>query len=280
MMMWLKARLGSFLMQTRSPREVPLSDLGQLSKNLMPGDVILVEGLTRVSDVIRWVTHSPWTHAALYVGKLEMIQDPDLREAILAHYQGPEDVPLLVESYLNVGTIIQPITVYEQHHLRIARPRALTDRDADCVVRYAISRLGVPYDVRQILDLLRFLFPWFILPRRWRSSLFEMSVGENTKTVCSTMIAEAFAQVPFPILPLVRKTEQGQSHFYRRNPKLCTPSDFDYSPYFDIIKYPYFDAGTDGQYSLIAWRAASELQDTQPGLYLDPESKSEARTSS
>ena len=89
------------------------------------------------------------------------------------------------------------------------------------------------------------------------------------------MIAEAFAQVSFPILPLVRKDESGQSYFYRRNPKLCTPSDFDYSPYFDIVKYPYFDPGTDGQYSLIKWRAASELGAAHAGLYLDPEPKSE-----
>ena len=188
-MMWLKNRLSAFLMQARSPRDVPLSDIEQLAQNLKAADVVLVEGLTRVSDVIRWVTHSPWTHAALHIGRLDQIDDPALRAVVERHYQGPSDVPLLVESYLNEGTIVQPISVYSHHHLRIARPRGLKPQDASAVVAYAISRVGVPYNVRQIFDLLRFLFPWFILPRRWRSSLFELNPGSNTKTVCSTMIA-------------------------------------------------------------------------------------------
>ena len=33
-MMWLKNRLSAFLMQARSPRDVPLSDIEQLAQNL------------------------------------------------------------------------------------------------------------------------------------------------------------------------------------------------------------------------------------------------------
>ena len=155
-MMWLKNRLSTFLMQARPPRDVPLSDIHQLSQNLEAADVVLVEGLTRVSDVIRWVTHSPWTHAALHIGRLDQIEDSALRAVVERHYRGPNDVPLLVESYLNEGTIVQPISVYSHHHLRIARPRGLKPQDANAVVAYAISRVGVPYNVRQIFDLLRF----------------------------------------------------------------------------------------------------------------------------
>ena len=267
-MMWLKNRLSAFLMQARSPRDVPLSDINHLSNNLEAADVVLVEGLTRVSDVIRWVTHSPWTHAALHIGSLDQINDPELREIVERYYQGPSDVPLLVESYLNEGTIVQPISVYSHYHLRIARPRGLKSQDSNAVIAYAISRVGVPYNVRQIFDLLRFLFPWFILPRRWRSSLFELNPGSNTKTVCSTMIAEAFGEVQFPILPLVKRADRGRSHFFRRNPKLCTPSDFDYSPYFDIVKYPYFDADANGNYALIDWHDAAELSQEEKDLYV------------
>ena len=109
-MMWLKNRLSAFLMQARSRRDVPLSDIEQLSQNLKAADVVLVEGLTRVSDVIRWVTHSPWTHAALHIGRLDQIDDPALRAVVERHYQGPSNVPLLIESYLNEGTIVQPIS--------------------------------------------------------------------------------------------------------------------------------------------------------------------------
>jgi hypothetical protein len=136
-------------------------------------------------------------------------------------------------------------------------------------VEYAISRLGAAYDVRQIFDLLRFLFPWFILPRRWRSSLFQLKTGKSTATVCSTMIAEAFGQVQFPILPLVVRQSDGSARFYRRNPKLCTPSDFDYSPYFDIIKYPLTGNFSGTRYDQIDWHSMTELTPQQQGLYVD-----------
>ena len=67
------------------------------------------------------------------------------------------------------------------------------------------------------------------------------------------MIAEAFAAVEFPILPLVQRNEQGRVRLYRRNPKLCTPSDFDYSPYFEIIKYPFYDFTDNPGYKLLPW---------------------------
>ena len=67
------------------------------------------------------------------------------------------------------------------------------------------------------------------------------------------MIAEAFAAVQFPLLPLVQRGEGEQMQLYRRNPKLCTPSDFDYSPYFEIIKYPFFDLTEHAGYRLLPW---------------------------
>jgi hypothetical protein len=141
------------------------------------------------------------------------------------------------------------------------------------VVRYAVSRLGVDYDVRQILDLARFLFPWTIMPRRWRSSLFQHNAGSSTRTVCSTMIAEAFAFVQFPILPLVKHYEDDQLQMFRRNPKLCTPSDFDYSPYFEIIKYPFVDFHYHDDYHLLPWHGTGELDESELHMYMDPESQ-------
>jgi len=266
-MKWLSERITRFLNAERLKPGHPLSDLATLKRTTIPGDVILVEGVSRVSDVIRWVTLSPWTHAALSVGCLRDIRIPELRDQLSAHFDGPDDEPLLVESFLGRGTIVQPLATYEGYHLRMARPSGLKRADAERVVAYAISRIGAPYDVRQIFDLLRFLFPWFILPKRWRSSLFARNSGTATKTVCSTMIAQAFGQVQFPILPLVVR-QDGGLRFYRRNPKLCTPSDFDYSPYFEIIKYPLLD---QRGYDAIDWHAMSELDEGQQGLYVDLE---------
>jgi hypothetical protein len=87
------------------------------------------------------------------------------------------------------------------------------------------------------------------------------------------MIAESFAFVQFPILPLVKESEDDNLQLFRRNPKLCTPSDFDYSPYFEIIKCPFVDFRHDQDYHLLPWEGSSELSDEETKLYIDPDSK-------
>ena len=44
------------------------NSLANLKEQLRTGDVILVEGDQRVSQVIRYLTQSSWSHSALYVG--------------------------------------------------------------------------------------------------------------------------------------------------------------------------------------------------------------------
>ena len=41
--------------------------------------------------------------------------------------------------------------------------------------------------------------------------------------------------------------------FYQRNPRRFTPRDFDYSAYFDIIKYPYIDLDNTAVYQQLPW---------------------------
>ncbi len=267
----------NWLNSERSARKYPLSDYERICYELKPCDVVLIEGRTRVSDVIGWITQSPWTHAALYIGRIHDIEDKELSEIISNHYDGDAADRLVIESILGRGTLVQSLQAYESEHMRICRPSRLALKDSKQVRRYAISRLGVDYDVRQIFDLARFLFPWFILPRRWRSSLFESNTGTSARTVCSTMIAEAFAYVQFPILPLVKQSEEDNVQLFRRNPRLCTPSDFDYSPYFEIIKYPFVDFRHDQDYHMLPWNGSTELSDEENDLYIDPNIKPDAR---
>ena len=51
--------------------ELPPNDFKQLCYEIRPGDIILVEGRSRVSEVIKLITQSPWTHSALYIGHLQ-----------------------------------------------------------------------------------------------------------------------------------------------------------------------------------------------------------------
>ncbi len=244
----------NWLTYERPPNPIPMSDFERMRYEIKPGDVILIEGRSRASDVIKNITQSRWSHAALYIGRVHEIENPLHRQRVKEYFDGQPDVQLIIESELGRGTIVRPLSAYDRDHMRICRPRDITFGDAQKVINYAISRLGSDYDIRQIFDLLRFLFPWLIMPRKWRSSLFTTRVGKSTKTVCSTMIAEAFGSIQYPILPLVRRSENHEIKIYRRNPKLCTPSDFDYSPYFDIIKYPFMNfAQSQPHYRLLPW---------------------------
>ena len=142
---------------------------------------------------------------------------------------------------------------YRKDHVRICRPTGLMPEDAQEVVSHTIDHLGLDYDVRHLLDLARFFFPWTILPRRWRSSLFEHNAGAPTRTVCSSLLASAFNCVDFPILPFIDRDDDGSVRFFKRNPRLFTPKDFDYSPYFDIIKYPYLGLDELSVYRRLPW---------------------------
>lgn len=254
------------------PRAIPLSDFERISYEIRMGDVLLIEGRSRISRIIRAVTLSPWTHAVLYIGRVASIEDPELRELIKANYDGSDSDQLILEAVLGKGTVISPLSLYKNEHIRICRPRALSRKDALKVLAFGLQRLGADYSIRHILDLARFLFPWGLLPRRWRSSLFNHNADVPTKQICSAMIAEAFNSVRFPLLPLIHKLPDGKIELIPRNPRLYTPSDFDYSPYFEIIKYPFFELSERSIYQELPWNQEGVISNDSEGLYI-PEHK-------
>ena len=215
-----------------------INNFEQMLNSLRPSDVILFEGRSRVGEVIKIITLSQWTHAALYIGTQRNLKNPSAQALVKKHYQGDPNLPLVVESLLGYGTIINPITNYKEDNLRICRPTNLSHHDQEKVVCFATEHLGMNYDVRQLLDLARFMFPYAILPRQWRSSLFQHNAGRPTNIVCSSMIARCFQSVNYPILPTVKADNNDRIVFHKRNFRLFVPADFDYSPYFNILKFP------------------------------------------
>lgn len=239
----IKAKLTHWISYEPENADILPYDFTRMCQQIKPGDVLLVEGRSRISTIIRTITQSPWTHAALYIGRLIDIEDDELVNKIKHYHPEVEDKSqLIVESLLDRGTVITPLSEYGQHHLRICRPIGLIPDDNDLVIRFMINALGQAYNVRHILDLARFLLPWSILPRRWGSSLFRTSSGQADSGICTSLIAEAYYAVQFPILPFVKQDkEEGSYEIFHRNPYLFSPKDFDYSPYFEIIKYPLFN---------------------------------------
>jgi len=195
---------------------------------MKPGDVLLVEGNQRFSTGIKYLTQSNWSHAAIYIGS----------------YKGEEH--MLLEADLEKGVIILPLSFYGKDHTRVCRPVNLSDDDCRTVIDYCLTRLGHTYDLKNIFDLARYLLPIFPIPTRFKRSMLTFGSGDPTKAICSSLIADAFQKVHYPIIPVVsdRKT------YKKRHPSFYVPSDFDRSPYFDIIK-PTVYCGFD--YKKVDW---------------------------
>jgi hypothetical protein len=58
-----------------------INNMGKLYSVIRKGDVVLVEGQSEISRMIKLFTQSFWSHAALYVGD-ELLK----REGILTNY--------------------------------------------------------------------------------------------------------------------------------------------------------------------------------------------------
>lgn len=230
-------RIGNTLVKflskpVRQSIQVAMVTQEQLLANLQPADVLLVEGNTRISTAIKYLTQSNWSHAALYIGNTL-----------------PNDAPwklpqVLVEADLKEGVRAVTIAQYAQMHTRICRPIGLNDDDRKHIVNYAITRIGQQYDLKNIFDLARYLLPTFPTPRRFRRRLLALGSGNPTRAICSTLIAQAFMSIHYPILPEVQRTwsdslmhNDCHSEIYHiRHHSLYTPRDFDISPFFEIIK--------------------------------------------
>src|SRR5678815_4939324 len=95
---------------------------------LQKGDILLVEGDQRVSEVIKYLTQSSWSHSALYVGDELLRRFPDRRTALVDQY-GIEAEHMIVEALMEGGVIASPLVKYGHMNLRVCRPRSLRAED-------------------------------------------------------------------------------------------------------------------------------------------------------
>jgi hypothetical protein len=204
-----------------------------VAMTIRPADVLLVEGArSKINSAIRYLTQSTWSHAALYVG-------------LGANLGTRDGEPLvLIEAELGKGVIASPLSKFNTYNTRICRPVGLTPEDRNAVVRYATERIGYDYDLKNIIDLMRYFLPQPPVPASWRRRMIALGSGEPTRAICSSLIAQAFESVGYPILPDVRRVddESRREILHIRHHSLYAPRDFDVSPFFAIIK-PTIETG-------------------------------------
>lgn len=247
----LGMRLAQYLSRPRPHAQMGMpTDRHLLAQCLRPGDVLLVDGSSRVSGAIKYLTQSTWSHAAFFVG-------PPLggADALGQPY-------LLIEADMLQGVCKRPLSHYQGYHTRICRPSALSAADLQRLLTEVTSKLGEQYDLKNVWDLARYLLPAPPVPTHWRRQMIALGSGDPTRAICSSLIAEAFQSVGYPVLPAItqdcridRARHQAvvQEIFHIRDRSLYAPRDFDVSPYFDIVK-PGLTADFD--YHHIQWADA------------------------
>jgi hypothetical protein len=147
-----------------------------------------------------------------------------LRDQVLANFGELAD-RLVVEALTDEGVIAAPLEKYRRHNLRVCRPAQIGPAALERVIDAVIVDLGKQYDARNFVDLaLLLLAPAKLGPLK--SWTVQTCLGNCTElqVICSGMIAKAFQQAGYPILP------------ERRHHSQIVPRDFDLSPHFEIIK--------------------------------------------
>ena len=252
------------------------NDIAALKRHIRKGDVILVEGNERISECIKYLTQSSWSHSALYVGDEPIRRNPELKAPLVAQF-GEDANFLVVEAIVEAGVVLSPLSKYRDFNLRVCRPFNLSSADLADVMDEAIRSVGDTYDLRNVIDLARYFLPVSLVPPRFRRQALQFGSGEPTRVICSSVIASSFHRVKFPIVPnyehvaatttppapppkrrlwpIGSKPTTGALQYGALrmvSPTLVTPRDFDLSPYFEIVKFNIIE-GMRFDYHKILW---------------------------
>jgi hypothetical protein len=210
----LIAALAAFLtqpVQRYSPAAT--MDPGVLSAALRNGDVLLTEGNTRAAALVKRLTRSTWSHVSMYVGPLEAGPDPRC----------------IVEADIAAGVRSIRLSELEGLNIRVLRPVGLNDTDRARLAEWIVSRIGGEYDLKHAWMLARRLLP---APPKTSFPPAPDGIAESsTRFICSTLLANAFALVGYPIPPIRTAT----SAVGKADPRYVIPSDFERAAVFEVV---------------------------------------------
>ena len=135
---------------------------------------------------------------------------------------------------------------------RICRPVGLSPAEIAALTDWLVARIGYRYDLRNVVDLARYFLPTPPVPTRFRRRLIALGSGDPTRAICSTLAAQAFQLIGYPILPEIEQRpaptldcpDCREAVHHIRHFSLYAPRDFDVSPYFAVVK-PTLERGFD-----------------------------------
>ncbi len=226
-----------------------INNMANLYKEIRVGDVVLVEGRSRISRVIQLFTKSSWSHSAFYIG--DQLKDSGVggAEKWKNDLHGADETDLrhmLIEANAENGVTAVPLSKYKDQNMRICRPFGISLEDLRTVVDDVVDNLGKHYDHENLVDLALLLLPSFLNPFKKRTIHACLGGCTEYQVICSGMIAKAFQKVGYPIVPeLVLESDVESplmnnpygSRLIMRHYSQIVPRDFDLSPNFEIIKY-------------------------------------------
>lgn len=203
-----------------------------LAAAIRKGDVLLVDGSSRVSTAIKYLSQSTWSHSALCIEDDSQNAQPSCTNV------------MLIEADVLDGVRIVPLSYYAHLHTRLCRPMGLENVEIQSAIAFAKAQVGHQYDMKNVFDLMRYLIQTPPVPTRWRRKMIGLGSGDPTRAICSSLVAQIFQSIGYPILPDVSFEKAQLPHcqhcydevIHIRHHSLYVPRDFDISPYFNIIK--------------------------------------------
>ena len=161
----------------------PTPEPQDLAAVLVPGDVLLTDGNTRMAALVRRVTRSAWSHVAMHVGPVECGPDP----------------LCIVEADVALGVRAMRLSELKGLRVRVLRRRGLDDTQRRRLADWVVSRIGGQYDLAHALALARRLLG---LPLASRLAPMPVAMAQSaTRFICSTLLAQAFLLMGHPVVP-------------------------------------------------------------------------------
>jgi uncharacterized protein YycO len=189
------------------------TDPESLCAVLRNGDVLLTEGNTRAAALIKRITHSTWSHVSMYVGPLEVGPDPRC----------------IVEADIAEGVRSIRLSELQGLNIRVLRPIGLNHAERARLAEWVVSQIGGEYDLKHAWLLAK---SW--LGVRPKSSVAAAPHGiaqSASRFICSSLLANAFALVGYPILPMHPAVTAVSTADHR----YVIPGDFERAPVFEIV---------------------------------------------